>query len=127
MQDIFHTDVDETVPLKDYTAEQLKSLEGSKRSDTDPGPAEAWHHAHLELNWPAFVCSYEVHDLRRWGYVMWDYSRLVEMGFFDSPVIHLVGLWSGHARSSSTRSHCGIVGDAAEALLEGGQRMVGGG
>ncbi|KAL5365793.1 hypothetical protein BJX96DRAFT_159767 [Aspergillus floccosus] len=87
VQDIFHSDIDERVSLKDYTAEQLKSLEGSKRSDTDPGPAEAWRHAHLELNWPAFVCSYEVHDLQRWGYVMWDYARLVEMGFFDSSVV----------------------------------------
>ncbi|KAG2411784.1 hypothetical protein HFD88_009340 [Aspergillus terreus] len=87
LPDLFHTDVDETVLLKDYTAEQLKSLEGSKRSDADPGPAEAWHHTHLELGRLDFVGSDRVRELRRWGYVMWDYARLVEMGGLDSPVV----------------------------------------
>ncbi|KAI1109804.1 hypothetical protein F5Y14DRAFT_390502 [Nemania sp. NC0429] len=54
-------------------------------NDPDPGPADAWRWAHLELSCVNWVYHGDRDQLRRWGYVMWDRSRLEEVGVFQGP------------------------------------------
>ncbi|KAK7935315.1 hypothetical protein PG985_000810 [Apiospora marii] len=54
-------------------------------SDSDPGPADAWRWAHQEESWAHWVYQANRRDLRRWGYVMWDRSRLKVIGLFREP------------------------------------------
>ena len=77
--------MDDSHLFKDYDQEQASCLQVSCTVDPDPGPGEAWRWAHFELARPQFVCGLETRELRRWGYVMWDHSRLVDSGIFDSP------------------------------------------
>lgn len=71
--------------FKDYDQEEANLLQVSWTVDPDPGPGEAWRWAHFERSRPQFVCRLEARELRRWGYVMWDHSRLANSGVVDSP------------------------------------------
>lgn len=75
--------------LEDYSEDQFKEATGTPftaERDPDPGPFEAWSRTHSHLNRVDFICSplSAIRSLRKRGYVMWDYTRLVEQGIFDS-------------------------------------------
>ncbi|KAI1347768.1 hypothetical protein F5Y01DRAFT_307292 [Xylaria sp. FL0043] len=40
--------------------------------DQDSGPADVWRWAHYEESWWDWVYQKNRHNLRKWGYVMWD-------------------------------------------------------
>lgn len=54
-------------------------------ADPDSGPADAWRWAHLEERCGKWVYQDNRHDLRHWGYVMWDRSRLDAVGVLQEP------------------------------------------
>lgn len=75
------------ISISEYTEEQKKALVNhSATNDPDPGPYNAWLWAHTNSENHQFFFS-EPHELlRRKGYVMWDYSRLVdEWDLFSKP------------------------------------------
>lgn len=76
----------DTVLLRDYTEKELEYFQTPEAPESDPGPLEAWRHAHLNLSFKDLVYSTHMREARRWGYVMWDYSRLLESGLLDSPL-----------------------------------------
>lgn len=49
-------------------------------ADPDLGPADGWRWAHQEESWAHWVYQENRRDLRRWGYVLWDRSRLEAIG-----------------------------------------------
>lgn len=53
--------------------------------ESDPGPADGWRWAHQEESWAHWVYQENRRGLRRWGYVMWDRSRLEAVGLFREP------------------------------------------
>lgn len=53
-------------------------------ADSDKGPATVWKWAHQTESWANWVYQKNRRDLRRWGYVMWDLSRLDELGIFQN-------------------------------------------
>jgi len=50
--------------------------------DPDSGPVDAWRLSHQEETRANWVYQGNRHHLRRWGYVMWDRSRLKTSGIF---------------------------------------------
>lgn len=54
-------------------------------ADVDSGPADAWRWAHYGENRQTWVYQENRRDLREWGYVMWDRSRLDAIGIFQEP------------------------------------------
>ncbi|TGJ83304.1 hypothetical protein E0Z10_g5440 [Xylaria hypoxylon] len=54
-------------------------------ADPDSGPADVWRWAHYEESWQNWVYQENRHNLRKWGYVMWDRLRLEEIGIFQQP------------------------------------------
>lgn len=78
-------DEEDTIPLRDYTEEELEYFQVPETPEIDPGPLGAWRQAHWDLSFKDLVYSNSMRDARRWGYVMWDYSRLLESGFFAFP------------------------------------------
>lgn len=54
-------------------------------TDPDSGPADVWNWAHQDEPWTHWVYTMERHDLRHWGYVLWDLSRLEATGTFREP------------------------------------------
>lgn len=79
--------VDDAVPLSQYDQAQLEPFVQPYAPEPDLGPVEAWVRAHLEAPWRNFVADINSRDLRRWGYVMWDHSRLQSIGFLDNPFV----------------------------------------
>ncbi|KAI1178887.1 hypothetical protein F4777DRAFT_536063 [Nemania sp. FL0916] len=51
--------------------------------DTDPGPVDAWRWAHLDKPKSNWIYDEDNRELREWGYVMWDRSRLEAAGLFQ--------------------------------------------
>ncbi|KAK1147224.1 hypothetical protein N8T08_001963 [Aspergillus melleus] len=81
------SDIDDTLPLEDYSQEQIQPYLTPDAPEPDPGPREAWRYVHLNSPWPFFICDLEARDVRRWGYVMWDQYRLEQLKFFDTPFV----------------------------------------
>lgn len=54
-------------------------------ADPDPGPVEVWKWAHYEETCAFWIYQADRRDLREWGYVMWDWSRLDENDVFQEP------------------------------------------
>ncbi|KAI0401431.1 hypothetical protein F4802DRAFT_601023 [Xylaria palmicola] len=54
-------------------------------NDPDPGPKNAWRWAHIEENQLMWVYREDREELREWGYVMWDQSRLDASSIFQGP------------------------------------------
>ncbi len=48
--------------------------------DDDAGPRDAWRWAHFDLHADSWFAVEEYKDLRLWGYVMWNSTRLEEWG-----------------------------------------------
>ncbi|KAI1288285.1 hypothetical protein F5Y03DRAFT_404932 [Xylaria venustula] len=54
-------------------------------ADPDSGPADIWRWAHYRESWHNWVYQENRETFRRWGYVMWDRSRLDAIGIFQNP------------------------------------------
>ncbi|KAI9769216.1 MAG: hypothetical protein M1840_004345 [Geoglossum simile] len=54
-------------------------------SDPDAGLANIWRWTHGDETLSGFVYQDHHEPLREWGYVVWDESRLDDMGIFKSP------------------------------------------
>ncbi|KAI1423884.1 hypothetical protein F5Y12DRAFT_797928 [Xylaria sp. FL1777] len=71
------------VSLDEMTREDEKShIKQPFFDDPDPGPVDAWRWAHwkdIRANW---VYQEYHEELREWGYVIWDRSRLETVGIF---------------------------------------------
>lgn len=52
--------------------------------DTDSGPEDAWQWAHDDEEDISWVYEENRQSLRRWGYVLWDRSRLEAVGLFKN-------------------------------------------
>ncbi|KAI1311828.1 hypothetical protein F5Y03DRAFT_342503 [Xylaria venustula] len=64
-------------------------------ADPDSGPEDVWRWAHQdEICW-YWVYTEDRRDLRQWGYVMWDKSRLEAVGIFQEP-------WTDEVDSSNS-------------------------
>ncbi|KAI0000079.1 hypothetical protein F4779DRAFT_635724 [Xylariaceae sp. FL0662B] len=72
--------------LGDLTPEEeIRHVKQPLFADPDSGPADAWRWAHQEESRSNWVYQENRQDLRQWGYVMWDRSRLDEIGVFQEP------------------------------------------
>ncbi|KAJ2988039.1 hypothetical protein NUW58_g4185 [Xylaria curta] len=72
--------------LDDLTPEnELLYVKQPFFADPDSGPADVWRWAHYEESWQTWVYQANRDNLRRWGYVMWDRSRLEAIGVFQEP------------------------------------------
>ncbi|KAK2767813.1 hypothetical protein FQN54_003974 [Arachnomyces sp. PD_36] len=70
--------------LKEYSLEKIESLiYPSFLMDLDNGPAEAWRWTFASEYSVSFGYNPRTRELRRSGYIMWDYARLVDWGFFQ--------------------------------------------
>ena len=70
--------------LEEYSATELHGPRFQPFCvDADPGPEDIWHHTHLEFCAWSFVAAISHQELRSYAYVMWDRSRLHELGLFD--------------------------------------------
>ncbi|KAK8136767.1 hypothetical protein PG984_004707 [Apiospora sp. TS-2023a] len=77
--------------------------------DPDPGPADAWRWAHQEESWAHWVYQPKRRDLRRWGYVMWDRSRLEAIDLFRESwnlSSYSSGAWEEQPHDAAQRRRC---------------------
>lgn len=82
---LFPRDQEDTELLRDYDPEELELYTTPEVPEPNPGPVEVWRQAHLDKSLCDFVYSMDMREKRRWGYVMWDYARLTELGVLDRP------------------------------------------
>ncbi|KAI3323322.1 hypothetical protein HD806DRAFT_544087 [Xylariaceae sp. AK1471] len=54
-------------------------------ADPESGPVDIWRWAYDDQTWSSWVYQHYQHDLRQWGYVMWDRSRLEAVSIFQKP------------------------------------------
>lgn len=52
--------------------------------ELDSGPMDAWFWAHEDEDELGWVYDAQRQNIRQWGYVLWDRSRLEAVGLFDS-------------------------------------------
>ena len=62
-------------------------------TDRDSGPEDVWRWAHQEETRANWIYQENRRNLRQWGYVIWDRSRLEETGIFQEP-------WEDRSRSN---------------------------
>ena len=75
---------DDGIYLSDFTSVyELPHVKAPYFADTDSGPLDVWRWAHLDETRAQFVYRVDRQILREWGYVMWDRSRLDEIGIFQ--------------------------------------------
>lgn len=69
--------------LSEYDEEKKKYMLKGVADEPDPGPPSAWYWLYQDCCEGNFFYDYHCKPMRKRGYVMWDYSRLVnEWGFF---------------------------------------------
>jgi hypothetical protein len=77
---------DVTIWLNELTADEIAIyIKSPFFPDPDIGPRHIWQWAHWEESWTTYVFQENRQDLREWGYVMWDRSRLDDSGIFQKP------------------------------------------
>ncbi|KAJ2971411.1 hypothetical protein NUW58_g9426 [Xylaria curta] len=76
----------DTAALADITPENEKLyMKQPFFKDLNPGPKNAWRWGHIEESQSQWVYQQDREELRQWGYVMWDQSRLDMAGIFQGP------------------------------------------
>jgi hypothetical protein len=83
-------DSDDDVLLREYTeVDERAHIHPPFFRDPDLGPSNVWRWAHLDERCCNFVQTTERRQLRKWGYVMWDQSRLdltsIQRSPFEEP------------------------------------------
>jgi hypothetical protein len=83
---IFTAGKDDWFWLEDYSTEEDDRLIKKPvwYDDEDKGPELAWRWAHQSFESRDFVLCEQHRFEREWGYVMWDYSRLLEFGVMEN-------------------------------------------
>ncbi|KAI1178163.1 hypothetical protein F4777DRAFT_586814 [Nemania sp. FL0916] len=87
------------------TVDELRAFKQPYFADPDPGPADIWRWAHREARWQMYIQQHNRHSLRKWGYVMWDKSRLEAMGVFLEPWVNTFDRRNGFAGSLEWLPH----------------------
>ncbi|KAI0973402.1 hypothetical protein F4678DRAFT_477867 [Xylaria arbuscula] len=74
----------DNVYIEDITpANEKLYIKQSFFNDLNPGPMNAWRWAHVEETRSNWVYQHNHKELREWGYVMWDQSRLDAVGILQ--------------------------------------------
>ena len=77
-------------PLEDLTEEEQRVLIPPQVADDDDnGPVEAWWWVHAGVTPNLWYNNVMMQDVRRWGYVMWDSTRLAEWKVLDRDWLRL--------------------------------------
>ncbi|KAI0429077.1 hypothetical protein F5Y09DRAFT_311415 [Xylaria sp. FL1042] len=75
-----------TIFLEDITPKNERLyIQQPFYTDIDSGPVNAWRWAHIKESWLSWVYQQNRKELRQWGYVMWDQSRLDAVGILRRP------------------------------------------
>jgi hypothetical protein len=78
-------EANDDILLSDFTLEEERThIKTPFFNDPDTGPADIWRWTHEGETRAGFIYQEHQEPLREWGYVLWDRSRLDNIGIFDS-------------------------------------------
>ena len=83
---LISNDPDDGIRLSEYTnIDELRHITPPFFNDSDAGPEKAWRWAHDRDTCIGFVNSGIRRQIREWGYVFWDNSRLDKFEALETP------------------------------------------
>lgn len=79
-----HSQREDSLPAQDPTLVESEQDPRPFYPELDSGPEDAWYWAHDDEDELGWVYDVQRQNLRQWGYVLWDKSRLEAVGLFES-------------------------------------------